>query len=288
MKGFNEKVPYDSPLLSVRVFQTLRDDTGYINWHYHKQLELLVVLEGELEVNLEEKSFFLKPGDVMIIGEYELHRDRCSQKINYIVLQFDLDHFFDHGSIPYMRHFSETHTPLSEANYIFQEQPDINREVADCVKQILKERTDKETGYELAISILIKQILLLLLRNDTRNALSQGDSFDKLRLKPVLDFVEAHLNDRIQVDEVCRIANMSYYYFVKFFKKSIGMSFTEYVNYRKVKWAERILLTKDLSISEVGELIGMPNMAHFYKMFKKYNDCSPKQFQRKMLQWKSP
>lgn len=288
MKAYNEKVPYENPLLSIRIFQTLRENTDYINWHYHKQLELLLVLDGELEVNLEDNSHFLFPGDVMIIGEYELHRDRCGKGLNYIVLQFDLDHFFDHGSIPYMRHFSETHTPLSQANYIFQENPGVKAEVGACIQKILKEKSDKETGYELAISILIKQILLLLLRSDTRQTLSQGDSFDKLRLKPVLDYVEAHLNDRIQVEEVCRIANMSYYYFVKFFKKSIGMSFTEYVNYRKVKWAERILLTKDLSISEVGERIGMPNMAHFYKMFKKYNDCSPKQFQRKMLQWKSP
>jgi YesN/AraC family two-component response regulator len=57
------------------------------------------------------------------------------------------------------------------------------------------------------------------------------------------------------------------------------------VNFRKIKWAERILLTKDLSISEVGERIGMPNMAHFYKMFRKYNECSPKEFQKKMLAW---
>ncbi|MNR56948.1 HTH-type transcriptional activator Btr [compost metagenome] len=84
---------------------------------------------------------------------------------------------------------------------------------------------------------------------------------------------------------MCKLANMSYYYFVKFFKKAIGLSFTEYVNYRKIKWAERILLTKDLSIADVGERIGMPNMAHFYKTFKKYNDCSPKQYQRKMLEW---
>jgi len=81
---------------------------------------------------------------------------------------------------------------------------------------------------------------------------------------------------------------MSYYYFVKYFKKTLGLSFTEYVNYRKVKSAERLLLTKDLSISEVSDRVGMPNMAHFYKMFKKYNECSPKQFQNKMLQWKQP
>jgi AraC-like DNA-binding protein len=184
-----------------------------------------------------------------------------------------------------MRYFSETQKPLSKANYIFQESSTVKQQTASCIQQILNEATRKETGYELAVSVLIKQILLLLLRHDSRKVLIEQDNFDRLRLKPVLDYIENHLTDRIQVEEVCKIANMSYYYFVKYFKKTIGLSFTEYVNYRKVKWAERILLTKDLSISEVGERIGMPNMAHFYKMFKKYNDCSPKQFQRKMLVW---
>ncbi|MFD0958338.1 helix-turn-helix domain-containing protein [Paenibacillus chungangensis] len=285
MEAYNEKVRYENPLLSLRTFRSRRNQSDYIHWHYHKQLELLLVLHGKLELCLMDEVFLLEPGDIIIIGAHELHRDRSFNELDYIVLQFDLEQFFDHGSIPYMRYFSETHTPLSKANYIYRDNPEARRETAECMEQILNEATYKERGYELAVSILIKQILLLLLRNDHRKVLMEQDSFDTVRLKPVLDYIENHLTDRIQVEEVCRIANMSYYYFVKYFKKAIGMSFTEYVNYRKVKWAERILLTKDLSISQVGEEIGMPNMAHFYKMFKKYNDCSPKQFQRKMLSW---
>lgn len=285
MEAVNEKVVYENPLLSIRIFRAQRQEVGYTNWHYHKQLELLLVLDGRLDVYLEEDSFHMRAGDLIIIGDSELHRDRSSKHLDYIVLQFDIDQFFDHSSIPYIRYFSQTHMPLSKANYIFKENEAIKEQTATCIKGILEEASRKETGYELAVSILIKQILLLLLRGDTRKMLVEQDNFDKIRLKPVLDYVENHLTDRIQVEEVCKIANMSYYYFVKYFKKTIGLSFTEYVNYRKVKWAERILLTKDMSISEVGERIGMPNMAHFYKMFKKYNDCSPKQFQRKMSTW---
>jgi YesN/AraC family two-component response regulator len=78
---------------------------------------------------------------------------------------------------------------------------------------------------------------------------------------------------------------MSYYYFVKFFKRIMGLSFTEYVNFRKIKRAEQLLLTRDMSVTEIGDQIGMANMAHFYKMFKRFNGCSPKEFQRKMLAW---
>ncbi|GGG52464.1 helix-turn-helix domain-containing protein [Paenibacillus radicis (ex Gao et al. 2016)] len=285
MQAFNEKVVYENPLLSLRIFQTNRNQHLSTNWHYHKQLELLYIAKGKLDFYVEENIFHLQSGDVVIVGASQLHRDRTLTQLDYIVLQFDLEPFFDHSTIPYMRFFSETENPLSEANYIFQENPAVKQEVGDCIRQLLDEASRKDIGYELAVSMLIRQILLLLLRNDNRKVLAEQDAFDRARLKPVLDYVEERLHDRIQVEEVCKIANMSYYYFVKFFKKTIGMSFTEYVNYRKIKWAERLLLTKDLSISDVGERIGMPNMAHFYKMFKKHNDCSPKQFQRKMLEW---
>ncbi|MGO4185275.1 helix-turn-helix domain-containing protein [Paenibacillus sp. TAF43_2] len=283
MEAINEKVAYENPLLSLRVFRPIRSLDGYTNWHYHKQVELLLILEGELDVYVDEESFHLTSGDIVLIGASELHSDRSHNLLDYIVLQFDLEPFFDQSTIPYMRYFSETQTPLSKANYIFQENNTAKQQAVSYIHQLLHETTHKEAGYELAVSVLVKQILLLLLRNDSRKVLIEQDNFERIRLKPVLDYIENHLTDRIQVEEVCKIANMSYYYFVKYFKKTIGLSFTEYVNYRKVKWAERILLTKDLSISEVGERIGMPNMAHFYKMFKKYNDCSPKQFQRKML-----
>ncbi|MCQ6559763.1 AraC family transcriptional regulator [Paenibacillus mendelii] len=286
MEVYNEKVAYENPLLSLKVFQSQRNHDFFINWHYHRELELLLVNEGMLDVYIEEEVHRLNAGDIAIIGAKQLHRDRSlGMPMNYIVLQFDLEQFFDHSTMPYMRFFSEEKSPLSQANYIFRENESARLEAADCIRAIHKEVTFKQVGYELAVSMIIKKLLLLMIRSDSKKVLMEGEDFDRARLRAVLDYVEDHLTDRIQVEEVCKMANMSYYYFVKFFKKAIGLSFTEYVNYRKIKWAERILLTKDMSVSAVGDHIGMPNMAHFYKMFKKYNDCSPKQFQKRMLAW---
>ena len=287
LEAYNEKVDYENPLLSLRIFQTKREDDLFIGWHYHREVELLLIDQGELDVYTEDDYYHLEPGDIVVIGSSQLHRDRSTSRglLEYYVLQFDLDQFFDHSTMPYIRFFTETKNPLSKINYIFSEKPEAKREIARCIKDIFSEAKTKSAGYELAVNILIKTILLHLLRSDTRHTLAEHDDFDRARLKPVFDYVEANLTGRIHVDQVCRLANMSYYYFVKFFKKSVGLSFTEYVNYRKIKWAERILLTEDRSISEIGDVIGIPNMAHFYKMFKKYNDCSPKEYQKKMLAW---
>jgi AraC-like DNA-binding protein/mannose-6-phosphate isomerase-like protein (cupin superfamily) len=286
MQAVREKVEYENPLLSLKIWQATRNEVGNIAWHYHPECELMLVKSGRLDIDLSDETYTLQTGDVVILGNSQLHRDRNTGGIlDYIVLQFDLNTFFDQSTIPYLQYFNETKVPLSTMNYVFRENPKANEEAAECIRQIHKEAIEKDSGYELAVNLLIKKLLLILIRNDNRGLLADQDRVERIRLKPVLDFVESSIDDRIAVDDACKLANMSYYYFVKFFKKIMGMSFTEYVNFRKIKRAEQLLLTRDLSVTEVGDQIGMANMAHFYKMFKRFNGCSPKEFQRKMLAW---
>lgn len=286
MQPLREKIEYENPLLSLKIWQSTRRNHGEVSWHYHPECELMLVQEGNLTVDLSDETFELGPGDIVILGNSQLHRDHSAEGIlRYIVLQFDLTNYFDQSTIPYLQYFNETKVPLSAMNYIFRENPEARSSVAECISQIHREASEKQSGYELAVNMLIKKLLLILIRNDTRGLLADQDRIERIRLKPVLDFVEANIDGRIAVEEVCGLANMSYYYFVKFFKKIMGQSFTEYVNFRKIKRAEQLLLTRDISVSEVGDLIGMANMAHFYKMFKRFNGCSPKEFQRKMLAW---
>ncbi|MEK0317351.1 AraC family transcriptional regulator [Cohnella sp. 56] len=287
MQARQEKIEYENPLLSIKVWQAIRNADILYTWHHHPECELLLVQQGRLDVEVNGETHIMGEGDVVVLGSSQLHRDRSydDSQVQYLVLQFDLQAFFDQSTISYLQYFNETKVPLSAMNYLFKENEAARREAAACIAEIYEEARRKEAGYELAVNLLIKKILLTLIRHDKMGLLAGQDRVERMRLKPVLDYVEAGITGRVTVEDACRLANMSYYYFVKFFKKSMGISFTEYVNFRKIKTAEQLLLTRDLSVSEVGDRIGMPNMAHFYKMFKRFNHCSPKEFQRKMLAW---
>ncbi|WP_256759966.1 AraC family transcriptional regulator [Cohnella sp. WQ 127256] len=287
MQAVREMIEYENPLLSLKIWQTTRGGSGSnIGWHYHPECELLLVQSGQLNVDLSDETYSMQAGDIVILGNSQLHRDHNpGGLLNYIVLQFDLKTYFDQSTIPYLQYFNETKVPLSAMNYIFRENMEARDAASECIREIHQEAINKESGYELAVNMLIKKLLLILIRNDNRGLLADQDRVERIRLKPVLDFVESHIEDRITVEDACGLANMSYYYFVKFFKKIMGLSFTEYVNFRKIKRAEQLLLTRDMSVTEIGDQIGMANMAHFYKMFKRFNGCSPKEFQRKMLAW---
>ncbi|WP_438431925.1 helix-turn-helix domain-containing protein [Gorillibacterium sp. sgz500922] len=286
MEIFKENIPYEDPFLCMRIFEADRGVSSLGNWHYHKEMEILVVLNGEFEIHTEDGYYHMTDGDVLVIGSSQLHRDRIlADNARYYVFQFDMQYYMEPSILPYHRFFLEQDFPFSRLNYIFKESREARETVHYCVQEIYRESQSKDPGHEIAVSLLIKKILLTILRNDSRKLLVHPESNEVLRLKPVLSYIEEHIEDKIHVEEASRIANISYYYFVKYFKKVLGMSFLEYVNFKKIKRAERYLLTEDKSIAEVGETIGMPNMAHFYKLFKKYNGCSPNEYRKKMLEW---
>lgn len=286
MESIRENIQYQHPFLAVKIFDAVRScqpDQKVTRWHYHKEIELILMLKGRFGFYLNETPVVLQSGDLILIGSNELHTDYPCDNASFLVFQFDIQEHLEHSGLPYYRYFADSSVPLSRLNYIFRENPEARRIVSGCIQTINDEFQSKQEGYEIAISIQIKRIILTLLRADTRRVIPSRENSDILRLRPVLDYIDTHLGDKLQVEEACKLANMSYHYFVKYFKKTMGISFVDYITLKKIRRAERLLLTKDLSISQIGEEVGMSNMAHFYKMFRKFKECSPNEFRKKML-----
>lgn len=282
-----ETVQYGLPLMSMRVFQRRRYDDRITDWHYHKELEFLYLLDGVLESYIEDEFTVMKPGDVIVIGANQLHRDRIYSDpgMEYIVLQFDVRQYFESSLLPYYRIFANSMFPLSSLNYILAENQETREIVGECIKDIYAESVSRKDGYEMAISLLIKKMFLAILRSDSRQIINVQRNVELVRMQPVMEYIESNLSGKILLEEASRIANLSYYYFVKYFRKVFGMSFLEYVNLQRIRHAERILLTSEANIMQIAAEVGIPNMAHFYRMFRRHNNCSPSEFRKKRLEW---
>ncbi|CAI6014611.1 AraC family transcriptional regulator [Cohnella sp. JJ-181] len=288
-EAVNEKVVYQNPLLFLKVWELqgaerVRRATDAWNWHYHKEVEFLAIIEGGLEVQTMTSLTTLGPGDVMVIGSSRPHRTwgANGESVRYIVFQVDLARHFDQSILPYLHHFSELTGPLDELNYIFEASADARNEAHALIADIYEETYRARVGYEIAVSASIKRLLLLMLRGDERGILRGTEEAGIARMRPVLDYVDSRLGERIAVDDVRQLLGMSYHHFIKTFKRTMGIPFVDYVNYNRIKKAERLLLTTDLSIMEVSFEVGIWNMAQFYKLFKRHNQHSPKEFRQRM------
>ncbi|MCS7462127.1 AraC family transcriptional regulator [Paenibacillus doosanensis] len=282
--AINELVIYQNPLLFLKVWELKRNSVLIGNWHHHKEVEFVAVDCGHMVMYTKRETVPLADGDVFLIGSSQLHRtDRPSANpIRYVVLQVSLTQYLDQSTLPFLHGFSELTNPLDDLNYIFRTDPDARREAHRLVMHIFAEMQTKRRGYEMAIAISVRSLMLLLVRCDKRALLKGSDDVEIIRLKPVLNYVDAHIAEKISVHDVCRLLNLSYHYFVKYFKKVMGVTFLDYVNFKRIKLAEGMLLTRDLSIAEIGCSVGIPNVAQFYKMFRRYNPCSPKEFRLRL------
>lgn len=288
-EAINEEVIYQNPLLFLKIWEISLEAHHYSvvenhPWHYHKEVEFLAIIEGHLGVQSKHDYVVLGPGDVMVLGASQPHRSHkpLTDALHYVVFQIDLGKHFDQSTMPYLYCFSELTEPLDKLNYIFDENDSAKRETYAFIMEIFKESQSRMRGYEMAISSTIKRLMLLLLRNDSRNVLNYTEETELNRLQPVLDYINAHLNDKLCVEDACTLLNLSYHYFIKYFKKTMGVSFVEYVNYKRIKKSELLLLTTELSIMDVSYEVGISNMAQFYKLFKRHNQCSPREFKLRM------
>ncbi|MBM7568816.1 AraC family transcriptional regulator [Paenibacillus sacheonensis] len=295
----HEHVAYQNPFLAIKIWRIdsdreddralrLSKQTGrkplYPIWNYHDEIEFLLILRGEMTAYYGDEQLPLRKGDVALFGSAEPHAtvQTKDSPLSYLVFQLNLRTYWDHSTINNMMHFAEIIRPLSALNYIFRENREARAGIASLIRDIYKEMNDRQIGCELAVSSRIKMILLLLLRGDSRKLLHYHDHLLYDRLRPAIHYVEERLSEKLSVEAVSGLLNMSPAHFMKSFKKALGMTFTSFVVFKRIKRAEQLLLTSDISIADAAALVGMSNLGHFYQLFNRLNGCSPKQFRDRL------
>lgn len=246
------------------------------NWHVHKEVELLVVLEGHLQLETIDNTYILHSNQVCILGSLEPHRciKPYQQSLRYLVLQFDPSIYFDPSNIIFLNLFLSQTQPLSRIS------PQLNHEqIIPIIKQLYYEIEQGKPGHSIALSGGIRLLLWTIIsRQQALEAATETSLAYLEKLQPALIYIENHLQHKIKIEDISRVLNFSYDYCSKLFTKQLGVSFISYVNYRRIKQAERLLLTTDLTLLQIGEQVGIPSSGQFHTLFKKYHQCSPKQF----------
>ena len=88
-------------------------------------------------------------------------------------------------------------------------------------------------------------------------------------------YIHAHFRENINREDVAAIAYITPNYLSKQFRNKKGMNLREYINQIRIEEAKRLLLTTNLSVSEVAGLSGYENISYFSTVFRKHTGMSP-------------
>lgn len=98
---------------------------------------------------------------------------------------------------------------------------------------------------------------------------------DVRRLAPVFEFISQNLQRPIGVQELARCAHLSVARFHVVFKRSAGVAPNRYVQNARIQRAQELLLSTDLSVSEIATQVGIVDPFFFSRAFKKRSGISP-------------
>jgi AraC-like DNA-binding protein/ligand-binding sensor protein len=96
-------------------------------------------------------------------------------------------------------------------------------------------------------------------------------------------YISQHQDEDVSLSEVAKSVNMSSFYFCKSFKKSTGMTFTDYLARVRVEKVKNLLINPHKRISEAAYECGFQTLSQFNRVFRKVAGESPTNYRRRVL-----
>lgn len=96
----------------------------------------------------------------------------------------------------------------------------------------------------------------------------------------IRDYIDTHIEGRLQLDEISSIFFISKTQIFRLFKEAYGIAPMQYFLQKKIELAKQMLCESDVHISEIAERLSFTDAKHFSKTFKRFTGELPKNYRR--------
>ncbi|SIS67892.1 AraC family transcriptional regulator [Neptunomonas antarctica] len=255
-----------------------------VRWHYHDEYELHLITATTGKVFIGDYIGNFSPGSLILVGP-QLPHNWVSQigRDEQIDLRDRVVNFspeFVRGCESVFQEMRVLAPFWERASY------GIEFLDTDKIQQIvpLFEEIATSSGLK-RLTRFLTLIELLASISDYRVLSSSAyvpiqDSKILHRLNLVINYIFEHYDSEITLDEIAKHVDMSPTYFSKFFKKSTGQRFVEFVNGMRINKACEHLAHTDEPITDICFTVGFNNIANFNRRFFALKEMTPSEYRK--------
>ena len=113
---------------------------------------------------------------------------------------------------------------------------------------------------------------------------SVNDPLDSTKLDKVFNYINANYRNPITLEDVASQINMTPSAFCRFFKRRTKNTFSNYLIETRIATACKLLLQKDVTVSESCYESGYNSTSNFHRHFRRVTGYSPIEYKRKICQ----
>ena len=256
---------------------------GYIPSHWHKELEVFLLLEGDIQIGIGDCTYRLHSGDGCFINAEVIHSFTAdvSSPCRYRSFVFSPDII---GGMPgsifdtaYVRPLIETGVSFlkfpkgDEHKFYFQQ---FDRAFFACASE--------EYGYEFQIREALSNILLYVTSKSTEITdhsvfLRKENRLKENRLKQMITWIDSHLEQTITVSAIAKAANICTRECQRIFNQYLHYSPIAYVNRKRIYYAAKQLSDTDDPMRQFKEYMGSTPSEYRTAVKESRKSCSAKQ-----------
>lgn len=265
MKTFYENRTYDNqfPLMICK-------NSGFdFLAHWHNDIEMVYVLDGNLKMGINKEQMILKKGDFAVCSSGDIHYyDSKDLYSEYFLVLFKPQLLESKSIWPVNLRF---------LNYFvkneFFEEKQIDARIQEIFNSMYCESqnsTEYSHYFKRALLYELCGLILSHIPTEPMNESKMPKSILHLKtMQTALQYLETNYARDIGLEEIARTINISPFYFSRLFNQITGKNFKTYLNSVRIEKAEEILLSGiDKSITEIAYDTGFGSVRTFNRVFK--------------------
>jgi len=281
MKVLPFKIPKaESDILIV---QEDRGETFYEQLHQHAEIQLSYIVSGKGTFIVGDTIRDFQANDILLFGSnvpHVLKSDVSTDEVSYMIsLFFTQDSFgADFFELPKLQKAKQL---LNDANFgvKFTQHP---TSIKSLFESVLQQNSIQQfaTFFEM-LSLLTQSKYETV--SSFLNAKNYTDDEGK-RMSAVFEFVMNHFDQKIVLEDVATIANMTPNAFCKYFKQRTNKTFFKFLTEVRIENACKFLTnTTQLAISDIAYHCGFFNVSNFNRKFKEIKGVTPTGFRKRVF-----
>ena len=262
-----EKFSVNDSMCEIKVHGT-RDFPfqGYMNepkdirgegWHWHREAEFLLVLEGKIRCGNNGEQYILEKGEGIFINCGALHMagthsGNCKGKsVSFVFLPKFISG--DDRGLLYQKYVKPMAEDPGFKGCVLRRETDWQREVLECLKKVyISCKEEKWSGELLVRNALSRAWGILAEQERPESGIYAEKSTDgkyEQRVKKILEYIEGHYADYITIEDMARQVNISRTECFRCFQRITGQTPLEYLTFYRLGQAAYKLRNTDSSIT---------------------------------------